>query len=147
VLHPGLQRLLDVRRVLQLRNPAHSLVKLLLPCQGQQVLVTSYTHPEYALTMEAVLCKRQTTALLLRGTEGEAVADPRRLPRMVSIVRGTRTVLEPQSGPLTSLPLLPRDCSVDSTVRYIDSVLRGKVPVPQPIVLQLERIVELALGG
>ena len=148
VLHPGLQRLLDVRRVLQLRNPAHSLVKLLLPCQGPQVLVTSYTHPEYALSMEAVLGKRQTTALLLRGTEGEAVADPRRLPKMLCLCHGVRSaVLEPHSGPLASLPQLPIDCSVASTVRYIDSVLAGKAPVPPPIALQLERIAELALGG
>ena len=147
VLHPGLQRLLDVRRVLQLRNPAHSLVKLLLPCQGKQMLVTSYTHPEYALSMEAVLRKRQTTALLLRGTEGEAVADPRRLPRMQCLCHGiSSALLEPQSGPLASLPQLPTDCSVDSTVRYIESVLQGQTPVPPPIAMQIERIVELALA-
>jgi anthranilate phosphoribosyltransferase len=55
ILHSGLQRLLDVRRVVNLRNPAHSLVKLMLPCEGPQVLVTSYTHPEYAESMEQVL--------------------------------------------------------------------------------------------
>ena len=45
-IHPQLQRLLEVRRTLGLRNSAHSLVKLLAPCAGPHVLVTSYTHPE-----------------------------------------------------------------------------------------------------
>jgi anthranilate phosphoribosyltransferase len=34
VLCPGLKRLLDVRKVVGLRNSAHSLVKLMNPCAG-----------------------------------------------------------------------------------------------------------------
>ena len=34
LLCPGLKRLLDVRRVVGLRNSAHSLVKLMNPCAG-----------------------------------------------------------------------------------------------------------------
>jgi hypothetical protein len=52
---PALKRLLDVRRVVGLRNPAHSLVKLMNPCAGPAVVVGSYTHPEYAVSMAAVL--------------------------------------------------------------------------------------------
>src|SRR5690606_23680548 len=48
VLSPGLKRLLDVRRAVGLRNPAHSLVKLMNPCLGRAFVVGSYTHPEYA---------------------------------------------------------------------------------------------------
>jgi anthranilate phosphoribosyltransferase len=144
LLLPGLQRLLDVRRVVQLRNPAHSLVKLMQPCGGPQVLVTSYTHPEYAESMEQVLSLRQSSALLLRGTEGEAVADPRRMPKMRCIVRGQVDMeVEHQSGPLTSLPDLP-PCDASSTARYIESVLAGTAPVPHPIALQVAQIVRLA---
>ncbi|MBX9831873.1 MAG: DNA-binding protein YbiB, partial [Burkholderiaceae bacterium] len=53
LLSPGLQRLLDVRRVVNLRNPAHSLVKLMNPVDGPALIVSSYTHPEYALSMAA----------------------------------------------------------------------------------------------
>ncbi len=53
LLCPGLQRLLDVRRVVNLRNPAHSLVKLMNPCEGKSLIVSSYTHPEYAESMAA----------------------------------------------------------------------------------------------
>lgn len=144
MLLPGLQRLLDVRRVVQLRNPAHSLVKLMRPCTGAQVLVTSYTHPEYAESMQAVLCRTHATALLIRGTEGEAVADPRRLPRMRAIVRGLpEAELDPQSGALTELPELPA-CDAASTARYIQAVLAGTSPVPRPIALQVEQVLRLA---
>jgi anthranilate phosphoribosyltransferase len=80
LLCPGLKRLLDVRRLVGLRNPAHSLVKLMNPCLGQALVVSSYTHPEYAISMAQTIELMQTNALLLRGTEGEVVADARRMP-------------------------------------------------------------------
>lgn len=144
VLNPGLKRLLDVRRVVNLRNPAHSLVKLMQPCVGPQVLVTSYTHPEYSESMEQVLCQLRATALLIRGTEGEAVADPRRLPKMRSIARGeVEAEVEHQAGTLTELPELPAS-DAQSTARYIQAVLDGALPVPHPIALQVGQIVRLA---
>ena len=82
LLCPGLKRLLDVRRVVGLRNPAHSLVKLMNPCAGHALVVGSYTHPEYAVSMGATFTLTGQHALLLRGTEGEPVADPRRTPQM-----------------------------------------------------------------
>ena len=145
LLHSGLQRLLDVRRVVNLRNPAHSLVKLMLPCEGPQVLVTSYTHPEYAESMEQVLRNMDSCALLIRGTEGEAVADARRTPKMTSILRGQATaVMEHQVGPLTGLPSLPQSCDAQTTADYIRSVIDGSSPIPQPIALQVRQIVQLA---
>ena len=62
LLHPGLKRLLDVRRVVGLRNSSHSLVKLMDPCEGPSVLVGSYTHPEYAQSMGAVFELMGSTA-------------------------------------------------------------------------------------
>jgi len=143
-LHPGLQRLLEVRNAIQLRNPAHSLVKLLQPAVQPGLLVSSYTHPEYAQSMTDVLLLRQTSALLLRGTEGEAVADARRVPAMRSLVHG-RLLAEyaAQPGTLADVPDLPSDCAADSTARYIEAVLADRLPTPTPITLQVQRIVEL----
>ena len=143
-LHAGLQRLLDVRRTIKLRNPAHSLVKLMLPCSGPQLLVTSYTHPEYAQSMEQVLCSMQSTAMLIRGTEGEAVADPRRMPTMRCMLRGQASaVQEHQSGVLASLPELPsRDAP--STAAYIRAVMQGELSVPAPIAMQVQQILQMA---
>lgn len=145
LLHGGLQRLLDVRRVVNLRNPAHSLVKLMQPCEGPQVLVTSYTHPEYSESMEQVLSRMQSSALLIRGTEGEAVADARRTPKMIRILRGLATpAMEHQAGALGSLPNLPQSCDAQTTAAYIQAVMNGDSPIPQPIARQVAQIIDLA---
>ena len=144
LLHPGLKRLLDVRRVVGLRNPAHSLVKLMQPCAGPAVLVSSYTHPEYLQSMSATLALTGTRALLLRGTEGEPVADARRTPAMDTFDQGQCTrVQEPQLGPLAQLPSLPATDAA-STAAWIRSVLAGHAPVPAPIALQVQHILVLA---
>ncbi|MDO9167228.1 MAG: DNA-binding protein YbiB [Rhodoferax sp.] len=144
LLCPGLQRLLDVRRVVNLRNSAHSLVKLMNPCAGKSLLVSSYTHPEYAESMAATFELIQANALLLRGTEGEAVADPRRMPRMQGFVAGQPVELqEAQSGTLATLPDLPKEIDADSTAAYIGSVLAGDSPTPTPIAQQVGHILRL----
>jgi anthranilate phosphoribosyltransferase len=148
VLHPGLKRLLDVRRVVGLRNSAHSLVKLMNPCAGPAVIVSSYTHPEYAISMAQVFELTQATALLLRGTEGEAVADARRLPQMDGFIAGRRVALQDgQRGTLTDLPGLPKDIDADTTARYIEDVLADRVPLPASLGLQVEHILRLAASS
>lgn len=148
LLHPGLKRLLDVRRVLGLRNPAHSLVKLMDPCDGPAVLVSSYTHPEYAVSMGAVFELMGSTALLLRGTEGEAVADARRTPAMEGFAAGRRIVLEEgRRGTLPGLPGWPSAADPDATAAYIRDVLDERQPVPDSIARQAEHIQRLADGA
>ena len=139
-LHAGLKRLLDVRRVVGLRTPAHSLVKLLNPCAGDALVVGSYTHPEYAVSMAATFELMGTRALLLRGTEGEPVADARRMPAMQGFVSGRLELLQAaQEGPLTKLPELPAPDAA-STATYIRALLDGQLPVPEPIAAQVEHI-------
>lgn len=144
-LCPGLKRLLDVRKAVGLRNSAHSLVKLMNPCAGPAVIVSSYTHPEYAISMAAVFERMGSTALLLRGTEGEVVADARRLPQMDGFVAGRRIALEEgRKGTLTDLPDMPADTTPDSTAAYIRSVLEGTKAAPASVALQVEHILHLA---
>lgn len=143
VLHPGLKRLLDVRRAVGLRNPAHSLVKLMNPCEGPALIVGSYTHPEYAVSMAQTFALVGAHALLLRGTEGEPVADPRRTPQMDAFRDGERLLLQPaQEGSLVALPELPKDISAEATAAYIRDVLNGRLPVPTPIALQVANILQ-----
>ncbi len=145
LLCPGLARLLAVRRVVGLRNSAHSLVKLMNPSAGAAVVVGSYTHPEYALSMSQVFETMGSTALLLRGTEGESVADARRMPQMDGFVAGQRSVMqEAQKGTLASLPELPASTDAAETAAYIRRVLAGDVAVPGPIARQVECILQLA---
>ena len=142
---PQLKRLLDARRVIGLRNSGHSMVKLMNPCNGPAVIVSSYTHREYAESMSAVFRLQGSTALLLRGTEGEAVADARRLPQMDGFIRGRHVALElGQKGTLTDLPDLPREIDAASTAAYIRDVLDERKPVPTSVALQVEHILHLA---
>ena len=144
LLCPALARLLDVRRVTGLRNPAHSLVKLMNPCDGPALVVSSYTHPEYAISMGATLHLIHANALLLRGTEGEAVADPRRTPAMDCFINGEPArVQAQQAGSLDQVPNLPAP-DAQSTASWIRAVLDGQEPVPEPIVRQVAHIVHLS---
>lgn len=144
LLLPGLKRLLDVRRSVGLRNSAHSLVKLMNPCQGPAIVVGSYTHPEYAVSMAQTFALTGAHALLLRGTEGEPVADPRRLPALEAFLAGVRLSLEPrQDGPLAVLPELPSALDAGSTAAYTRAVLAGQLPLPAPMATQVRHLVDL----
>jgi anthranilate phosphoribosyltransferase len=144
LLCPGLQRLLEVRRVVGLRNPAHSLVKLMNPVAGPALIVSSYTHPEYVQSMAQTFELVQAHALLLRGTEGEPVADARRLPQMDGFIAGRRSLLqEAQGGSLLALPGLPQGNEAAATAAYIREVLAGRSEVPAPIAVQVEHILRL----
>ena len=140
VLHAGLDRLLAVRRMVGLRNPGHSLVKLMNPCNGTALVVSSYTHPEYLQSMSATFALTGQHALLLRGTEGEPVADARRTPAM-DVFKGGQTlrVQEQQEGSLAKMPELP-GTDAAATAVYIEHVLQNLLPVPAPIALQVHHI-------
>jgi anthranilate phosphoribosyltransferase len=140
-MSPGLKRLLEVRRQVGLRNSAHSLVKLMNPCRGQALIVACYTHPEYATSMADTLGLMGMQALLLRGTEGEPVADARRTPQMDAFYAGERFAVQAaQVGSLTSIPALPKTIAADATAAFINDTLSGKLPVPTPIALQVNHI-------
>ena len=142
VLSPALKKLLDVRRVVNLRNPAHSLVKLMNPCHGSALIVSSYTHPEYAVSMANTFKLTQTQAFLLRGTEGEPVADARRTPQMDFFHNGSsQTVQVAQAGALQSLPELPEPKAAQ-TAAYIEDILQQKQAVPAPIARQVHHILQ-----
>lgn len=143
LLSPALARLLEARRLIGLRNSSHSIVKLMNPCAGRAVIVASYTHPEFAVAMGEVFAAMGSTALLLRGTEGEVAADARRVPAMEGFVRGERVQLqESQKGTLATLPEFP-PIDAQSTAAYIQDVLAGRQPVPASIAAQVEHILRL----
>ena len=144
LLCPALKRLLDVRRAVGLRNPAHSLVKIMNPCIGKSLVVSSYTHPEYAVSMAQTFELVKANALLLRGTEGEVVADARRMPQMQAFINGQRQLLQAaQAGTLSSMPDLPKTTDAVETAAYIQAVMAGHQSVPASIATQVEHILQL----
>lgn len=149
VLCPPLARLLDARWVIGLRNPGHTVAKLIDPTRGGAALrVCNYTHPEYGQSLAAFLQHTGAHAMLLRGTEGEPVADPRRLPKLDVFMHGVprpELSLAPQEGVLTELPVLPRAFDAATTALYIQSVVSGEKPAPSPL-LQQANCIRRALG-
>jgi len=149
-LCPPLARLLEVRRVVGLRNSGHTIAKVLAPCTTSACLrVVNYTHPEYATMLGEFLAHTGGDAVLLRGTEGEPVADPRRAPKLEVFIAGqARADLSraAHEGVLTELPLLPRGFDAATTAVYIQAVVSGEKPAPGPLTQQVECLMA-ALGA
>jgi anthranilate phosphoribosyltransferase len=141
-LCPPLARLLEVRRVVGLRNSGHTIAKLLQPCRDAPALrVVNHTHPEYSPMLGGFLAHSQADAVLMRGTEGEPVADPRRAPRLDVFIHGQpRPELSraAHEGVLTELPVLPRTHDAATTALYIQSVVSGEKPAPAPLTGQVD---------
>lgn len=142
-LCPPLARLLDVRWVIGLRNPGHTVAKLLDPGDGLRVV--NYTHPEYGTMLTDFLQATAANGLLMRGTEGEPFADPRRTPRMEVFLRGQPRAdlsVPAREGVLTQLPLLPSSCDAATTAHYIQAVVSGEKPAPGPLQQQVECLLQ-----
>jgi anthranilate phosphoribosyltransferase len=145
VLCPALSALLDIRWTIGLRGPGHTICKLLQPTTGAPALrVVSYTHPEYGRGHQSFLQMAGATAMLMRGTEGEPVADPRRQPKAEVFVHGQprpELSLEREDGVLAEVPLLPDGYDAPTTAAYIRDLLDGRLPVPAPITKQVRACV------
>ena len=145
VLCPSLQALLELRRVVGLRGPGHTVAKMINPVQGAPALrLVNHTHPEFGALMSSWAQREAVDAMLLRGTEGEAVADPRRQPRIDTWMAGAQRPefsLPAHEGVLTELPLLPRATDAASTAVYVQEVLSGMRPAPPPLARQAALII------
>jgi anthranilate phosphoribosyltransferase len=143
-LSPALAKLLAVRQVVGVRNSAHTLVKLLAPFSSPCLRLANYTHPEYAISMSELLMRdANANTLLMRGTEGEAVADARRVQAMDFFNGGVKhAIVTAHQGVVSNLPLLPRAIDAVSTATYIQSLLAGEHPVPEPIQQQVEAVMQ-----
>lgn len=138
VISPGLNNQLALRSRLGLRNSAHSLVKMLDPFKGDGLLLAAATHPDYLNTMREMLGATGAHALLLRGTEGEPVANPKRRPRIEHLYDGARDILfEAEHDSLKTLPHLPESCDAKTTADWMRRVLAGECTLPLPLVNQL----------
>lgn len=137
-LAPGIARLLALRARLGLRNAAHSVVKLLDPFDGKGLVVTAGTHPPYLASMRRIAVATGANVLLLRATEGEPYANPRRRPGMELLVGGeSRLTIDGEHESLIGLPRLPDSMSVEDTLAWGREVLAGRMPVPSPLAFQV----------
>jgi anthranilate phosphoribosyltransferase len=144
-LLPGLDALLALRSRLGLRNSSHSLVKLLDPLRSASVRLVAVTHPEYLDKMRRLLVRDDGVALLLRGTEGEAYANPRRRPQLETFINGQANIAYPaEEGGTPPLKSIPDTAENSVTAMLITDLLADRGKIPQPVLDQLEVVTRLA---
>lgn len=140
-LAPRLSHQLSLRRILGVRNSTHTLVKILQPFEGPALRLVSYTHPEY-LTMLTGYFRNAAPAargdaFLMRGTEGETVANANRAQQIDWFHAGTQTLLAERDPPADELAPAPEGRDAAATADWIQRALRGEQPVPAPIAAQV----------
>jgi len=140
-LAPKMAYLLSLRRRLGVRNSTHTLVKILQPYQGPALRLVSYTHPEYlAMLGEYFMTaapSRRGDAFLMRGTEGETVANANRANQIDWFHGGERTLLVQRDAPTDAAAQMPHERDAANTAAWIRRALNGAEPVPPSIIEQV----------
>jgi anthranilate phosphoribosyltransferase len=83
-------------------------------------------------------------AFLMRGTEGETVANAKRAQQIEWFHQHQRTTLVQRQEPVDELPALPAQSDAETTAAWINAALRGEQPVPAPIAEQVEQCLHVA---
>jgi anthranilate phosphoribosyltransferase len=147
-LAPKMAHLLSLRRILGVRNSTHTLVKILQPYQGPALRLVSYTHPEYLEMLGEYFTTaapaQRGDAFLMRGTEGETVANANRAQQIDWFHAGERKVLVQRDAPTDDLAQVPAALDAASTAAWIALALRGDAPVPPSILEQVAQCVRVS---
>ena len=143
-LSPALARMIALRERLGVRGPAHTLVKLIQPFTTPALRLVNYTHPQYREEMAQLFLEPHIAGaagvLLARGSEGEAVADPRRQVEIEFLCDGCATTLIEAAPGDGSLPELPDTRDAATTARWIERALAREVPLPATLARQIDTI-------
>lgn len=147
-LAPKLARLLAMRRILGVRNSTHTLVKIMQPFARPALRLSSYTHPEYLEMLTNYFTSaapaERGDAFLMRGTEGETVANARRAQQIAWFHAGEQTILVEKQQVAEDLPDLPEGRDATTTAAWISEVMAGQRPVPESIQEQVAHCVTVA---
>jgi anthranilate phosphoribosyltransferase len=147
-LAPELAHQLSLRRILGVRNSTHTLVKILQPFEGPALRLVSYTHPEYLAMLteyfETAAPHPRGDTFLMRGTEGETVANANRAQEINWFHAGQKTMLVERDAPTDALAPAPEGRDAAATADWIMRALRGEQPVPPPIAAQVAQCVQVA---
>ena len=143
LLSPGLQRLLDVRKVIGLRNFGHVLAKLINPLASRSLPVSNYTHPVYPQEIRDLVAIRPANYLVMRGHEGEPIAGLQRLPALVTyFAENPDHPMATEEMQFTPPSMQPGIDAV-STAAAIREIRAGHASVPEPIAEQARQIQQI----
>jgi len=142
VISPALQKLLDIREQIGLRNTGHVLAKLINPTLQNPWQVSNYTHPEYPEKLREFFQLRAANAILMRGNEGEPTASLQRLPEMHFLFSSKQESSSPEERFEESNPFFEIDAQ--STASVTQQILSRKVRCPGSILRQAIQISTMA---
>jgi anthranilate phosphoribosyltransferase len=142
VISPALQKLLDVREQIGLRNTGHVLAKLINPTTQNPWQVSNYTHPEYPEKLREFFQLRLANAILMRGSEGEPTASLQRLPEMHFLFSKSQEDTSSEERFTDSNPFAAIDAK--STALVTAKILSGEIPCPDSILKQTNEIARMA---
>lgn len=138
VLAPGLADLLALRGRLGVRSIAHTVARLIDPCEGDSLRVVGVAQGMSLDLARNFLLETGARALLLPGTHGEPYADPHNRPRIEQLQDGEAQVLfDAETAVMKKIATLPDAINAAATAAWIRRALAGETPVPLPIVNQL----------
>lgn len=142
IISPALQRLLDIRESIGLRNTGHVLAKLINPTLQNPWQISNYTHPEYPEKLREFFKLRSANAILMRGSEGEPTASPQRLPEMHFLFPNGNEVTSPEQR----FEDLSRFTAIDAeaTALITSKILSSEIACPGSILKQAREISKMA---
>ncbi|HWX02837.1 DNA-binding protein YbiB [Collimonas sp.] len=142
-LAPKMARLLAMRRILGVRNSTHTLVKIMQPFAVPALRLSSYTHPEYLTMLTSYFmttaAAQRGDVFLMRGTEGETVANARKAQKIDWFHAATQTTLVEKQEIANDVPALPEQRDAFSTASWIQRALLQPELIPKPIAAQVEQ--------
>lgn len=142
VISPALQKLLDVREKIGLRNTGHVLAKLINPTLQNPWQVSNYTHPEYPKKLREFFQLRSANAILMRGSEGEPTTSLQRLPEMHFLFQNGNEVTKLEERFDDPNPFFDIDSTPTASVTQ--QILSGQVRCPSSILRQADQISTMA---
>ena len=142
VISPALQKLLDVRERIGLRNTGHVLAKLINPTTQNPWQVSNYTHPEYPDKLREYFQLRSANTILMRGSEGEPTASLQRLPEMHFLFSGRDEETSPEERFTDLSPFNAIDAK--STALMTNKILSGEISCPGSVLSQANTMARMA---
>jgi anthranilate phosphoribosyltransferase len=143
VLSLPLERLLDVRLEVGVRNCGHTIAKLLLPGgvpASAACRLIAVTHPDFMALMREHFTARPANAFLMRGAEGEPVVRLHAPQPIEQIDARGQSVTHVMGDGDRQFELPARDAA--STAQWTADVLDGKAIAPTALVRQVALIAE-----
>ncbi|RYC48105.1 DNA-binding protein YbiB [Pectobacterium zantedeschiae] len=138
VLCPAIDRQLQLRWRMGVRNSSHTLAKVATPFGENEALrIASVSHPEYVSRVGTFFNDITGRALLMHGTEGEVYANPQRCPEIHFIHQQHTNVLQLRQDISIAPDALPIAKDAATTARWTVQCLMGEIAIPQAIRLQL----------